>query len=168
MKILRLLLFEDCNRMCEGCCNKDFDLKNLPLIKDYSDYNEIILTGGEPMLKPELVIHTVQDIKAKRKEHVPVYVYTAKVDDIVAIFNVLEIADGITVTLHEQKDVNPFMLLNDLLHFTLFEYKSLRLNIFEGIDLGKIDLRQWKVKKNIKWIKDCPLPKNETLMRLTK
>ena len=27
--ILRLLLWEECNRTCQGCCNKDWDLSSL-------------------------------------------------------------------------------------------------------------------------------------------
>ena len=47
-KTLRLLLFEDCNRNCKKCCNKQWDLKLLPEVGSFKDWDEIILTGGEP------------------------------------------------------------------------------------------------------------------------
>ena len=41
---------------------------------------------------------------------------------------------------------------------------SMRLNIFKGVEVGKLEL-DWIVKDNIVWIKDCPLPEGETLMK---
>ena len=43
--------------------------------------------------------------------------------------------------------------------------KSLRLKVFKGVDVSGIDLSLWDVKDNIEWIKDCPLPEDEVLMR---
>jgi hypothetical protein len=44
--------------------------------------------------------------------------------------------------------------------------KSLRLNVFHGISLKGIDTSCWIIKKDMKWIKNCPLPKDEVLKRL--
>ena len=44
---LRLVLFEACDRCCPGCCNHDWDLKNLPVCTDYTPYEMIMLTGGQ-------------------------------------------------------------------------------------------------------------------------
>ena len=56
MKKLRLLLTENCNRECKGCCNTDWDIKNLPEISADEIINEnfdlIMITGGEPLLYP--------------------------------------------------------------------------------------------------------------------
>ena len=47
--------------------------------------------------------------------------------------------------------------------------RSLRLNIFKNVKLpNNLDLRYWNTKLNMEWIKDCPLPKNETFMRTEK
>ncbi|MBU1087771.1 MAG: hypothetical protein KKD05_09695, partial [Candidatus Omnitrophica bacterium] len=56
MKKLRLLLFTECNRNCNGCCNNDWDLKSLLNEHLFKEYSEILLTGGEPMLHPELIL----------------------------------------------------------------------------------------------------------------
>jgi molybdenum cofactor biosynthesis enzyme MoaA len=53
VKKLRLLVTERCARSCSGCCNHDWDLAALPTCESYAGYDEVLLTGGEPMLYPE-------------------------------------------------------------------------------------------------------------------
>ena len=67
MKKLRLLITEKCNRKCEGCCNLDWDLQNLPVCTSFKGYDEILLTGGEPQLEPVLILSTVEKIKQQNK-----------------------------------------------------------------------------------------------------
>jgi hypothetical protein len=167
MKKLRLLITKECNRNCEGCCNKIYDLDKLPICNSFEGYDEIILTGGEPLLKIDLVYKTFEKIM-KENPFVRVYLYTAKVDNHGDMYDILQFVNGITVTLHEQSDVDKFILFNNRLNFKL-DNLSLRLHVFEGVNISKldeIDLKNWQVKKNIKWIKNCPLPKDEVFMRL--
>jgi len=162
MKKLRLLLFKDCKRNCSGCCNKDWDLKSLKKVKSFKGYDEIILTGGEPMLKPAFVIGTA--LKIRSKTNAKIYMYTANVDDVVDVLAVLFHIDGVTVTLHEQNDVLSFWYLNKiLLKYNII--KSFRLNVFKGISLHDVDLSLWNVKTDIEWIKNCPLPKGEVFKK---
>jgi organic radical activating enzyme len=164
MKNLRLVLFENCNRSCPGCCNKDWDLRSLPVVESYKDYDIIMLTGGEPMLKPKLVIETAWEIR--KQSDAKIYVYTAKINDVMATLAVLNFVDGLTVTLHEQSDLDPFLNLDSALGSIYCSDKSLRLNIFSGIEIPEYLHGNWLIKDNIKWIKKCPLPKDEVLMRL--
>ncbi len=164
MKKLRLLLFEECNRNCNGCCNKDWDLSKLPIVESYRGYDEIILTGGEPMLHPMFVMTTIGQILLETTA--PIYLYTAKVDDIKETRKIIRYTDGVCVTLHEQRDVVPFIQLNKSLIESPILGKSFRLNIFRGINIEKENTYEWKVKDNIEWIKDCPLPEGEVFMRL--
>jgi len=166
MKKLRLLITKKCNRHCEGCCNKDWDLEKLPICKSFKGYDEIILTGGEPMLFPNLVIDIINKIRIENPL-AKIYMYTAFIFTVRSL-EILNLLDGITVTLHTQSDVKKFKWFNNHLFFSTKNfYKSLRLNIFNGIKLSKyINLNNWQVKKNIKWIKNCPLPKDEVFMRL--
>lgn len=165
MKILRLLLFEDCNRNCAGCCNKDWDLKALPVCKSFSGFDMIILTGGEPMLRPEVIRETVQRIRRANK--CPIYLYTAKVDDTLRSLGVLGLVDGMTVTLHTSSDRKAFIRFSGAIPQHL-RTKSLRLNIFEEVGQVETDLSFWEVKEQIQWLKNCPLPKNEVFMRREK
>ncbi len=168
---LRLLLFEKCNRNCKGCCNKDFDLKNLPIADNDSIRGKdmIILTGGEPMLNPSLIIRVTQDIKSVSAA--PVIVYTAKIDDYDTTINVLQYVDGMTVTLHKQDDVEHLARLHQHIPESLLYGKLLRLNVFKGVSIPmgfelSGDAYHWLIKDEIEWIKNCPLPEGEVFMRL--
>jgi len=166
MSKLRLLLFEECNRSCDGCCNKDWDLKSLPVCKDYSPYDEIMLTGGEPMLCPVLLYEVIKEIRKTSKAKI--YIYTAMLNDPAHSLWLLRKIDGLTVTLHSQSDADCFLRFT---YHPLYDAsgKSLRLNIFKDITLHDKEIpSEWIVKKDIEWIKDCPLPKDEIFMRLGK
>ena len=163
MKTLRLLLVDYCDRECEGCCNKDWDLDNLPYEYNFGQYQQVILTGGEPMLNPQLILEVVDQIKWQN-EMTAVILYTAKVDDWKGILAMMNVLDGLTVTLHEQKDVVPFFHLDYMMRL-LYPSQSLRLNVFKGVKLTMEAGGIWQIKDNIEWIKNCPLPKNEVFKR---
>jgi hypothetical protein len=148
--------------MCKGCCNKDWDLGSLRVCTDFKPYDEILLTGGEPLLVPKLVIDTVYKIRVANPS-AKIYMYTARTIYLTRIIEMLNILDGITITLHEQSDVELFY---DITLVTLGRKESLRVNIFKGIEIKIPAYSNWKVKKDIEWIKDCPLPENEVFMKL--
>lgn len=163
MKKLRLLLFDTCNRSCAGCCNKGFDLPSLPVLRDFTSWDEVYLTGGEPMLNPALVFETICRFHATARH----YLYTAKVDDLPAVLSLLGFLAGLTLTLHDQGDVAPFLALNERLLGSLNPRWSLRLNVFRGVTIPDgTNLSLWKVKPDMVWVKDCPIPEGEVFMRL--
>ena len=51
-KKLRLLVTAKCHNKCPMCCNNQFDIEKIPVV-DRFDYDEISITGGEPMLTRE-------------------------------------------------------------------------------------------------------------------
>jgi hypothetical protein len=159
MKSLRLLVTPDCHKKCPGCCNKDWDLNKLPICDSFKCYDEIILTGGEPMLlgKEHLegIIHVIQSQNPKAK----IILYTTRVEAIgLPVY-------GITLTLHAQSDERYFKFLKNY-YMPQNKSISLRLNIFKGITIDKRTTRGWVIQDNMVWIKNCPLPKNEVFMRL--
>lgn len=159
MKSLRLLLWSECNRACPGCCNKQYDLTKLPVETDYSEYNEIILTGGEPMLYPERLPIIIEIIR--HQTGAPIYMYTAKVDDTYAAMRMLDLLDGITVTLHDQADVKPFKKFSEFMP-DYFSERSLRLNVFKGVNWVYFAKDSWwQIKDGIVWLDPCPMPENE-------
>lgn len=173
MKSLRLLLFADCDRDCNLCCNKDFDLSSLPIEQDFAQYDEIMLTGGEPMLEPYIIEIASNKIK-KQNKTARIYLYTAKADEPFKLMSLLTDyhIDGITFTLHAQKDLFYFeILLEKMKLFPGYIGRSdisLRLNVFKGVDISRLDVSEWKIQDNMIWIKDCPLPKNEVFKRFMK
>jgi len=171
MKILRLLLTEACNRSCKGCCNNDWDLAGLDVARDFTGYDQILLTGGEPMLDPNMVIDAI--INIRQQTDALIYLYTAWTRDIVSLLRILSIVDGLTVTLHNQGDVAPFLKFHSCLISSRFynESKSYRLNVFREVKLRAEAYHPfhnnpiWKIKDDMVWIKDCPLPPHEVLQR---
>jgi hypothetical protein len=163
MKKLRLLVTDKCDRNCPLCVNKQWNLDELPVEDNYSQYSEIILTGGEPMLDPHYLEKVIKIIR--RQTRAKIYVHTAKIDDYFAALNVLNMADGITVTIHETKDIEAFFRFDEFI--PPYFNKSLRVVVFQGIlniESFARTFPKWDVKQ-INWIKDCPLPEGEVFKR---
>ena len=176
MDTIRLLVTKNCNRSCSGCCNKDHNLDGLPVFdtdyfkKHKKEIKNIVITGGEPLLYQNklsdfLIAHHEWDVKW--------IVYTAKIDNYFNNIGFMGLIDGLTLTFHDQSDVDKAKEFIERQYFKPFSRstKSLRLNVFKGIDITSIPekhLSIWKVKTGIEWIENCPLPKNEIFMRLSK
>jgi organic radical activating enzyme len=174
MKILRLLITKTCHRDCDGCCNKDWDLDKLPIVEHF-DYDQILITGGEPLLNYKRTIGLIETIKVV--SNAKIYVYTNLIiqnKTFKPLYKVLQYVDGVTITLHDRKDSDNFELLlfmieNNPFLKSVFDNKSLRLNVFKGINYTNKfpnTLKMWKIQDNMIWIKNCPLPKNEEFKRL--
>lgn len=74
---LRLLLFLDCNFNCSYCCNKNEDYYSKfihlsPEEVDFTPYDNVCLTGGEPFLDPDLVFKYMDLIPSNKT----IYLYT--------------------------------------------------------------------------------------------
>lgn len=162
LRVLRLLLWEDCQRDCQGCCNKDWDLITLETLGNFTGYDQILLTGGEPMMYTCDLIDAIDDIKKQTKT--PIYIYTADVSEPLKVMGILGMVAGLTLTLHNQEDILPFLLFNSIFGIAPPD-KSMRLNVFKGVKLPDVNLDGWTVKRDIEWIKNCPLPKGEVFRR---
>ena len=172
MKTLRLILTYDCPRNCPGCCNKQGPFRPENVVKwngRLDRYNMVIITGGEPLMYPFTLLEHATHMKRERPD-LKLVLYTAKIDEPDVIENMLNYFDGITITIHNQADVDDFRRLNFQLlrrkRWIQDNNKSLRLNVFEGIDLLTVNDSLWKIKKDIVWIPDCPLPGHEVIRRM--
>lgn len=171
MNKCRLLLWKDCDRRCKGCCNRQFDLDSLPEFStyDYNRFDEIYFTGGEPMLYPNTLLNILRHFRIKSKSKL--FLYTAKVEKIDFLCKILLYLDGITVSLHDEKDVWDFYLFDSSLNLLsafdiVLQELSFRLNVFKNIEVDYFRINKiWYVKKDIEWINPCPLPLNETFMK---
>lgn len=175
MKKLRLLVTKHCPKNCAGCCNKDWDLDNLPVVEHFN-YDEIMLTGGEP-LSDDNIDYTLGVINGLHYLHYnpnrKIYIYTA---DSYGLKVAFYIADGFTLTLHDKEDLKEFRWLVDYIASenlieTYTHLKghppSLRLNVFKGIEIPDYwQLSDWVVRDNMEWIPNCPLPEDEEFRRL--
>jgi len=179
MKKLRLLITTKCHKNCDGCCNKDWDLSGLPVCNDYSQYGVIMFTGGEPMLNIARTLKIALEIK-EANPTAYLYVYTALMyPDWGLMSLLLRVIDGITLTIHDQRDANGFVFYHNKIYQEtrlVSKVYSLRLNVFKDCNLFPIEMPvketevydTWDVRDNIEWIKDCPLPDGEIFMRYEK
>lgn len=180
-KKLRLLVTAKCHNKCPMCCNNQFDFEKIPVV-DRLDYDEISITGGEPLLpgSSHLTTWLVGGIKATQYAmglpKSKFYLYTAFFD-----FDILRDCsyefDGICLTPHKKVDVEEFIDINakmlDLKRNHCDDWNfdpdcSLRLNLFADMKalLPKdIDLSMWKVK-DMEWVKDCPVPEGDDFRRI--
>lgn len=170
MKKARLIITYDCPKNCEGCCNKNWKYTSavkITSVKSLIDYDEINITGGEPMLLGWGLLDLIFEL-INQNDTQTLYLYTALADDkTILLYKVLvKILTGITFTIHNEEDIDNFIKLNNML-LKMNPELSLQLHVFDNLLLKfpMIDLSLWKVKSMV-WIKDCPLPKDETLYEL--
>jgi molybdenum cofactor biosynthesis enzyme MoaA len=116
MKNLRLLVTTYCPKNCEMCCNKDQDLASLPVVDNFDNYNEIIITGGEPLTE-EAFDKTVSLVKYLQDwyDSKRVIIYTA---DAFGLYRFLtkNKVDGVTFSIHSNEDLDKFYQLNSLIN----------------------------------------------------
>lgn len=182
-KKLRLLVTAKCHNKCPMCCNNQFDFEKIPVV-DRLDYDEISITGGEPLLaecgcKTFDLVDSIKNIQqAMGLPESKFYLYTSYFGG-VTLKICSDDFDGICLTPHKKVDVEEFIDINA----KMLEQKrngelndcfnpdcSLRPNLFADMKalLPKdIDLSLWKVKE-MEWIKDCPVPEGEDFRRIAK
>ena len=100
-KTARVIVTMVCNRNCPGCCNEAISkVASISDISILSDYEEVVITGGEPMINPHTLLRFIKALRKQNKRQ-KIYLYTAclTMDDHPTILKYL---DGITVTVHAE------------------------------------------------------------------
>lgn len=171
-KKLRLLVTTRCPNKCPMCCNNQFDFSKLPVV-DRWNYDEIMITGGEPLLFVNPLIETLLSLESvfdMMGTEPKIYIYTADCTRNVA--KVLPYVDGIVLTPHKELDIHHFITLNHYLRAHKDDYDvkdaSLRLKLFSDMKelLPKdTDLSLWEVR-DVEWIENCPVPEGEDFRRI--
>lgn len=169
MKSARLIVTYKCKHDCSGCCNKQLNKSEIPeinSIEELKDYDEIIITGGEPFLFPDKLKELISEIKKNGNQKI--IIYTTPEYTIEDFYEVLKLIDGITITIHNEEDLTKYKKqCSDLRYVGNFENKTLRLNVFNPIrDMILNVVELFFEVKYIDWIENCPLPENETLYQL--
>lgn len=174
---LRLLVTTDCPNKCPMCCNNQFDFSKLPVVDRWS-YDEVMITGGEPMLyerKLLNLVRSIRDISEIECGNIPkVYVYTSLCRSRVLNLIIPEFSssrvDGIVLTPHKPENIEEFLFTNEILltNPKLSKGVSLRLNLFSDMKAllpEDVNLSAWQVK-DMEWKKDCPVPEGEDFRRI--
>ena len=170
MKTARILVTLDCNRNCSYCCNKNLEQYNYARVlslERLNDYDEFVLSGGEPLLNPK---RTINIIKYLKEEYplTPIYLYTQTW--VKGMRKILSMVDGLTYTIHHPSTKN------DGLNFYCTQIGvqdtgiTARLNVMDGVDTGSIvyrlDSKVWDKIRIVPVLECCPLPEHEDLLVL--
>lgn len=149
-KNIHLLVTTLCDRNCKYCCNKQYNLNDIPYVTDEELENaeNIFITGGEPFLysSPNEIAFGLKYKYQKNRKNI--YVYTNAYE----LLKYLEIRDnrnslihlsGVTVSIKTNKDREAFeeLILRDEIKFL----KSNWLYVFN--DLVPKELGNFQMKK---------------------
>lgn len=177
MKKARVLVTLNCNRNCEKCCNKEkvFNQhKILTDLKNLKDYDEIMITGGEPMLYPAQTLKIIQQLRKITRIHTRIYLYSAyynKAKHKPFIPDLIHNINGLHYTLHDNAtdaDIIALKNLTEMLAYRIHsDFESARLAIdkrlYDKYDFSNINLSAWDVIRKLQWLDNCPLPEGEEL-----
>lgn len=133
-KIIHLLVTSLCNRNCKHCCNKQYDLNDIPYVTDeeLKNAHTLCLTGGEPFLfcDPCAITHYY---KRKYPNIKNVYVYTNATEFASWLGrNCIYGIDGVNVSIKTKEDATMFDMVianND----SVMELSSNLLYVFNNL-----------------------------------
>lgn len=180
-KTARVIVTYDCPRRCENCCNEH--IGNVPEVKfeDLLKYEELVITGGEPMLLAPRLVEMIHRLRANGYKG-KIWLYTSCIKTARwADRAVLKEVNGITYTLHHkpsQTDLRDARKLNKFILDNLdnrTHERSDRLLIDrrcytdEVLSIIELDAEgawgHWASVKSLKWKEEeCPLPEGEELV----
>lgn len=165
----RLIVTYKCNRCCPGCCNgHDNSVRKIAYAKELLKYDEIVITGGEPMLIKKDVIRFLLLLRSRGFSG-NIYMYTAFFEDDTYSDILLERLDGITFTIHaeaSEDDIEAFKRLSDLV--ATKSHLNRRLFI-DGRTWGKFEILQrkfpmWDEVRKLEWKDECQPAEHEELL----
>ena len=169
----RLILFFDCPRRCIGCCNEHEALRaqmqKVDSLDALESYEEIIVTGGEPMYRAADTVEFIQRLR-RRFPDKTVYLYTALFSH--RMRELAELIDGVHYTIHDGPNmldaVNGFSLAQREFELNpAWAGKSIRLYIDNRVAVRIAVLpRVWSRVEIKPWLNEgnCPLPAHEDLL----
>ena len=173
----RIIMTFECPRKCTYCCNEYHSIINGGVKASLWDIldekpSEILITGGEPILYPNL-IKTIS--RQAYLNDIPTYLYTAfwnpaRTDS--ELEAIISEVNGIHYTLHAatgSNEIQEFYRFQIMINQEKFKHKSFRLFVHSEVR-HPIEIHPWLYKRieSKQWIdeKDCQLPEGEKLFIL--
>jgi len=167
-KKARLVITLKCPRNCSYCCMK-YDhilgqMKPLDSLEELHGYEEVMITGGEPMLFPDKVMDIARWINGKSRE-TKIFLYTAIYHW--RIPTLIKLVDGIQYTLHEdttEQDIENFLNIQREIQLRGRDDQSFRLCIDPNVayKVGVVPCTWDSIKvKDWRSEEECIVPKDE-------
>ena len=169
MRIARTIITFDCPQDCDLCCNKYAPMQRLMTpcsLEDLRVYDQVLITGGEPMLYPKEVIRIARALRNQSPDQT-IYLYTALHTH--RMKDILPHVDGVHFTIHKsatRADVERFYKFQNLIRGW---NKSFRLYLEPGIDKPiKVIPNRWTRVEVKPWLQEheMKLPRGESLLVL--
>ena len=168
MKKARLIISYRCDKSCPDCCNEwkgtEQQVKQVTL-DEVRGYDEVMITGGEPMLFPDMVREMIPVLRSQGAK--TVYLYTALFRP--GLRSIIELLDGVHYTLHEGARVSDLGRFYDFQNLIQGKPGSFRLYIDSKVDLPvTIHPDRWARLEVFPWMKEIEtcLPEGEELLAL--
>ena len=169
-KKARVIVTFECSRKCPGYCNEKLpELREIFEDKELLQYDEIIITGGEPMLIPTKVLAFITRMRTDRYRG-KIYLYTSLWNGRAISKEILKETDGVTFTVHAECTDADIAALKSLSNSGVLQDKdySSRLiidkRVYERYDLSNINLSRWSVIRRCAWKEECVQADDEDLI----
>lgn len=167
----RLIVTYRCNRSCLGCCNNhDNRVREITDINELIEYDEIVITGGEPMVIPEEISKFIINV-AGAGYRGSIFLYTAYLrinSDLHK--DIVDMVDGITYTLHAESldgDIKNLKRLSSYRRLADSDFSSRLIidsRLYDRYDFSNIDLTNWDVIRKLQWKDKCEPAEHEELL----
>lgn len=169
-KTARVIVTLNCNRRCPGCCNINLPgHRKVSTDEELMGYQEIVITGGEPMLIPGKLLEFINRMWDKGYRG-KIYLYTSFWNGKGISKEILKELDGFTFTLHAECTDKDIIALKSLSNSGILQNKdfSSRLiidkRVYERYDLSNINFSRWDVIRKLEWKEKCNQAENEELL----
>ena len=165
MNKARVLITRECLKDCQGCCNNyNQIMKGAQYINHINelpfDLDEILITGGEPLLRPSRTFRIVKTLAANYPDS-KLYLYSAFYSPALEVM--IPYLNGLHYTIHKNEtawDIELFNALQDLLtrYKRKWAKKSFRLYIENGVKIVfRIKAYSWSNIRITKWLTEKEL-----------
>jgi len=132
-KIIHIMVTSLCSRSCKHCCNKQYDLNDIPYVTDeeLKEAETLCLTGGEPFAFTN-PCEIATYYKHKYKNIKNIYVYTNAVELAKYLqYNTIRDIDGISISIKTKADALVFDGIKD--RKDICQLASNRLYVFDNL-----------------------------------
>lgn len=169
-KTARVIVTFECNRKCPGCCNTKLPgCRTIHNDEELMKYQEIVITGGEPMLIPGKVLEFTNRMW-DRGYRGKIYMYTSFWNGKGVSKEILKELDGFTFTLHAECSDADIVALKNLSNSGILQDKDFgsRLiidkRVYDRYDLSNINFARWSTIRKLDWKETCNPAPNEDLL----